>query len=167
MPGLAAVSETPAVARLPGGDLPYLLRRSPRASRLRVTIHPERGVVVTIPLSARRGWSRPETVVTGFLREREPWVRRHLARQADVTQTVAAIGCEFDILPHVLAAGQFNRLMTFNRKSGARETFGLLLGGGWRVEVIVHPTHRGVHRSVKGNAVAPPGKVERDWRLIR
>ncbi len=74
--------ECPAVARLPGGDLHYTLRRSPRATRLRVTIHPERGVVVTIPSATRRGWARPDPLVTGFLAEREPWVRRHLARQA-------------------------------------------------------------------------------------
>jgi len=74
--------ETPAVARLPGGDLGYTLRRSPRATRLRVTIHPGRGVVVTVPPAARRGWARPEPLITRFLAEREPWVRRHLARQA-------------------------------------------------------------------------------------
>jgi predicted metal-dependent hydrolase len=75
------VTEAPAVARLPGGDLAYTLRRSPRATRLRVTIHPERGVVVTVPASRRRGWARPEALVTSFLAERELWVRRHLARQ--------------------------------------------------------------------------------------
>jgi predicted metal-dependent hydrolase len=75
-------TERPAVARLPGGDLPYTLRRSPRATRLRVTIHPERGVVVTIPAATRRGWAGPDKVITGFLADREPWVRRHLARQA-------------------------------------------------------------------------------------
>ena len=76
------VTESAAVARLPGGVLPYVLRRSPRASRLRVTINAERGVVVTVPPAARRGWARPEPVITAFLAEREPWVRRHLARQA-------------------------------------------------------------------------------------
>ena len=64
------------------GDIPYMLRRSPRATRLRVTIHPERGVVVTVPTAARRGWSRPEAMIEAFLAEREPWVRRHLGRQA-------------------------------------------------------------------------------------
>jgi len=77
-----AAVETGAVARLPGGPLAYTLRRSPRATRLRVTIHPERGVVVTVPAAARRGWSRPESVIEAFLAEREPWVRRHLGRQA-------------------------------------------------------------------------------------
>ena len=41
------------------GDLPYVLRRSPRATRLRVTVHPERGVVVTVPPTSRRGWGAP------------------------------------------------------------------------------------------------------------
>jgi predicted metal-dependent hydrolase len=80
--GTVEATEGPAVARLPGGDLPYTLRRSPRAARLRVTIHPERGVVVTIPAASRRGWARPESLIAGFLADREPWVRRHLARQA-------------------------------------------------------------------------------------
>ncbi len=60
----------------------YTLRQSPRATRLRVTIHPARGVVVTVPEAARRGWRRPESQVHAFLTDREPWIRRHLARQA-------------------------------------------------------------------------------------
>ena len=74
--------ESRIVAHLRGGDLDYTLRRSARATRLRVTIHPERGVVVTVPLAARHGWRRPESVVATFLAEREPWLRRHLDRQA-------------------------------------------------------------------------------------
>jgi predicted metal-dependent hydrolase len=72
--------ETMVVARLPGGDLEYTLRRSPRARRLRVTIHPERGVVVSLPLAARRGWGRPEALVDRFLAEREGWIRGHIGR---------------------------------------------------------------------------------------
>ena len=74
--------ESHAVAHLPGGALRYTLRRSPRAIRLRVAIHPDRGVVVTVPAAARRGWRRPESVIDEFLAAREPWIRRHLARQA-------------------------------------------------------------------------------------
>lgn len=79
-----AVTETPALARLSGGDLPYILRRSPRARRLRVTIHPERGVVVSLPPASHRGWARPEPMVHEFLAEREGWIRRHLHRQGAV-----------------------------------------------------------------------------------
>jgi predicted metal-dependent hydrolase len=78
----AAATETGQVARLPGGDLAYTLRRSPRARRLRVVIHPDRGVVVTMPLASRRGWGRTDGLVVDFLAEREAWLRRHLDSQA-------------------------------------------------------------------------------------
>ena len=74
--------ETDEVVRLSGGDLPYTLRRSPRARRLRVVIHPERGVVVTLPAAARLGRGGADRVIREFLGEREPWLRRHLGRQA-------------------------------------------------------------------------------------
>jgi predicted metal-dependent hydrolase len=76
----AEVDETRVIARLPGGDLPYVLRRSPRARRLRVTIHPERGVVVTVPVRMPGGRGGTERLIREFLAEREPWVRRHLDR---------------------------------------------------------------------------------------
>lgn len=71
---------------------PYELRRSPRARRLRVTIDPRRGLVVTVPAASRRGWARPEPVVEQFLRERESWVRRHLDRLAGQRADLAARG---------------------------------------------------------------------------
>lgn len=73
--------ETGEVVRLPGGDLAYTLRRSPRARRLRVVVHPERGVVVTLPKAARLGRGGADRVVREFLADREPWLRRHLDRQ--------------------------------------------------------------------------------------
>lgn len=80
--GPAHAVETDEVARLPGGDLRYTLRRSPRARRLRVVIHPERGVVVTLPAAARLGRGGAERVIREFLGEREVWLRRHLDRHA-------------------------------------------------------------------------------------
>ena len=53
-------TETDAVAQLPGGPIAYTLRRSPRSRGLRVVIHPDRGMVVTVPLATRRGWANPE-----------------------------------------------------------------------------------------------------------
>lgn len=87
----AAFSETAAVAALTQGTLPYTLRRSPRARRLRVTVDPRHGVVVTVPAgrSARRDVSRD---VETFLREREAWLRRHLDRHAVQRARLAARG---------------------------------------------------------------------------
>jgi predicted metal-dependent hydrolase len=85
-------TEHPAIARLAGGPVSYTLRRSPRARTLRVVIHPDRGVVVTVPDAGRRGWSDAERHVATFLGERERWLRRHLARQADARDELAARG---------------------------------------------------------------------------
>jgi len=73
--------ETPAVARLPGGDLAYTLRRSARARRLRLTVDPRRGVIATVP-GVRTGEPAARGLVEPFLAQREAWIRRHLAHQA-------------------------------------------------------------------------------------
>jgi predicted metal-dependent hydrolase len=85
------VSERPTVVHLPGGPLPYTLRHSPRARTLRVVIHPERGVVVTVP-ATRAAMVDGERRAAEFLGQREAWVRRHVARQADLAATLAARG---------------------------------------------------------------------------
>jgi len=68
--------------RLDGRSIDYVLRRSARSRGLRVTIDPRLGLVVSVPPATRRGWSRPEGHVEGFLRERAAWVIRHLDRLA-------------------------------------------------------------------------------------
>jgi predicted metal-dependent hydrolase len=60
----------------------YRLRRSARSRGLRVTIDARDGLVVSVPIAARRGWAHPEARVEGFLRERQAWVVRHLDRLA-------------------------------------------------------------------------------------
>ncbi len=69
-----------------------MLRRSTRSRGLRVTIDPARGIVVTVPPATRRGWAHPEADIERFLRERERWIRRHLARQAAQAAELAARG---------------------------------------------------------------------------
>jgi len=88
----SGLGEEVRTAVLPTGRLEYVLRRSARSRGLRVTIDPVRGVVVSVPPAARRGWARPEGAVERFLGEREAWVRRHLARQARQREAVAARG---------------------------------------------------------------------------
>jgi predicted metal-dependent hydrolase len=83
--------EVRAIA-LPGGRLDYVLRRSARSRGVRVTIDHRRGVVVSVPLASRRGWARPERDVERFLGEREPWIRRHLARRDRQRAAVEARG---------------------------------------------------------------------------
>jgi predicted metal-dependent hydrolase len=91
-PARRIVTEEPATVDLPGGRLGYVLRRSSQARTLRVVIDPAKGVIVTIPGPNRRGWARPEPHIAAFLAEREPWIRRHLARQAAERAALAARG---------------------------------------------------------------------------
>ena len=71
---------------------PYVLRRSTRSRRLRITIDPEQGLVVTVPPATRRGWAHPEGMIEEFLRSRDAWIRRHLERQGRQQAELAARG---------------------------------------------------------------------------
>jgi len=71
------------VVHLPGGPIPYTLRRSARSRSVRVVVDPQRGVIVTVP-ATRAGRVDGERRAAEFLGQRERWVRGHLARfQAD------------------------------------------------------------------------------------
>ena len=89
--------------------VPYVLRRSARSRRLRITIDPEAGLVVTVPPANRRGWAHPEATIDSFLREREAWIRRHLDEHARQRAELRARGGIEDgaMLRHL---GEFHRL---------------------------------------------------------
>jgi predicted metal-dependent hydrolase len=89
--GMLRTMEGPAIAQLAGGPVPYTLRHSPRARGIRVVLHPERGVVVTVP-TARTARGDRERLATVFLAEREAWLRRHLGRQAALAAELVARG---------------------------------------------------------------------------
>ena len=112
--------EAPAIAPLPGGPLPYTLRHSPRARGLRVVVHPDRGVVVTVP-STRSGRLDGERRAIEFLIDREPWLRRHLARHADVRAELAARGGARDggCVP---LEGRLHRVRVVPAVSGSRRS---------------------------------------------
>jgi predicted metal-dependent hydrolase len=131
------VTETAATVRLPGGPLAYTLRRSPRSRGLRVVIHPDRGVVVTVPAAGRRGWSDPERHVATFLAEREPWLRRHLERQATERAELAARGGLRDGAT-IRFRGDLHRLRMTPARAGIRRSSVERIGGADEDELIVH-----------------------------
>lgn len=115
-----AAIETPAVAELPGGPLAFTLRHSPRARGLRVVVHPERGVVVTVPAS-RVAVQDGQRRAVAFLGEREAWLRRHLEQQAVVAATIAARGGATDggLVPF---RGRLHRVRVVPAVSGVRRS---------------------------------------------
>jgi predicted metal-dependent hydrolase len=129
--------ETSAVARLPGGPLAYTLRRSTRSRGLRVVIHPDRGVVVTVPAAGRRGWADPERHVGAFLAEREPWLRRHLAHQARDRAILEARGGLRDGAT-IRFRGDLHRLRLVPARAGARRSWVERVGGADEDELLIH-----------------------------
>lgn len=128
--------ETRAVAHLDGGPIAYTLRRSPRARTLRAVIHPERGLVVTVPSPRRRGWADAERHVTVFLGAREGWVRRHLARQAEAQAELAARGGVRDGATFRFR-GELHGLRIVSAP-GRRRSSVERVGGEDRDELVVH-----------------------------
>ncbi|MEP6639597.1 MAG: SprT family zinc-dependent metalloprotease [Chloroflexota bacterium] len=99
----------------------YVLRRSARSRRLRITIDPEHGLVVTVPLATRRGWAHPERIIDDFLRDREPWIQRHLDRQAHERAELRARGGLRDGAA-IGYLGELHRLRVAPAASGRRST---------------------------------------------
>ena len=128
--------ETPARARLPGGDLAYTLRRSARARRLRVTIDPRRGVIATVP-GVRTPEGRARALVEPFLAEREGWLRRHLARHAATAAGLAAAGPLRDgsLLRY---RGEPHRVRVLAGSPGSRRSHVERVGGEDEDQLVVH-----------------------------
>jgi predicted metal-dependent hydrolase len=136
-----AAVESEAVARLPGGDLRYVLRRSSRARRLRLTVHPERGVVVTVPVNGRGERLASERLVTSFLAEREPWIRGHLGRNAatrDRLQERPAL----DEGRVILYRGEPHRVRVTAAAPGTRASRVTRVGGDVEDELVVERATR-------------------------
>ena len=100
-------------------------------------IHPERGVVVTVPATGRRGWTDPERHIRTFLAEREPWLRRHLAKQAHDRAELAARGGLRDGAM-IRFRGDLHRLRLVPARTGLRRSSVERIGGAEEDEIIVH-----------------------------
>lgn len=138
---VALVTEREVTARLPGGELTYVLRRTPRARRLRLVVHPDRGLVVTLPPASSRGWANPDAVVEAFLVEREPWIRRHLDRHA-VTREQLAARPPLTAGREILYLGVPHRVRLGSAPVGARATSVSRVGGDGGDELVVERVAR-------------------------
>jgi predicted metal-dependent hydrolase len=115
---------------------PYTLRRSARARRLRVTIDPVHGLIVTVPPATRRGWAHPERDIERFLREREGWVRRHLTGHARQRAELAARGGLRDGAT-IRFRGELHTLRIVPANAGSRRSTVTREGGDSGDELVV------------------------------
>ncbi|HEY2569997.1 MAG TPA: SprT family zinc-dependent metalloprotease [Solirubrobacteraceae bacterium] len=65
-------------------DIPYTVRRSSRARRVRVNVHAHAGVEVVLPVRA------PERAAAAAVRELRPWIERRLGEAQEALARVAA-----------------------------------------------------------------------------
>ena len=146
--GHPAVSPSTSMAaeRLP----PYLLRRSPRSRGLRVVVDPMKGLVVSVPPASRRGWAHPEPMIERFLREREPWVRRHLDRLAGQRAEMAARGGVRDGAT-IRYRGELHVLRVLPASPGARRST-VTREGGLEADELVVRTAASDHRPIRRDA---------------
>jgi predicted metal-dependent hydrolase len=68
------------------GEIPYTIRRSARARRVRVNVHAGSGVEVVLPPRA------PERAAAAAVSELRPWIERRLAEVRDALAQVAERG---------------------------------------------------------------------------
>jgi len=115
---------------------PYTLRRSPRSRRMRVTIDPALGVVVTVPPATRRGWAHPEAAIERFLRERESWLRRHVDAMARERADLAARGGLTDGAA-IRYRGELHRLRIVSAAPGTRRSSVARVGAEDGDEIVV------------------------------
>jgi predicted metal-dependent hydrolase len=93
-------------------------------------------LVVTVPPATRRGWAHPEADIERFLREREPWVRRHLGRHANERAELAARGGLRDGAS-IRYRGEFHRLRIADAPAGTRRSSVAREGGTDGDELVV------------------------------
>jgi predicted metal-dependent hydrolase len=86
--------------RRPTREIPYTVRRSARARRVRVNVHAHTGVEVVLPTRA------PERAAAVAVSELRPWIERRLAEAREVRARIAAragtvpyLGAPLELVP--------------------------------------------------------------------
>jgi predicted metal-dependent hydrolase len=95
--------------------IPYRIRRSERARRVRVTVDPALGVEVVLPRRA------PEREAAAAVRELRPWIERRVAELHRAQTAVAARG---DTVPYL---GETLQLVSEPGRTRAHRRAGILL----------------------------------------
>jgi predicted metal-dependent hydrolase len=81
----------------PLSEIPYTVRRSSRARRVRVNVHAHSGVEVVLPARA------PERAAAAAIIELRPWIERRLAETRLMLERIAARGATVPYLDETLA----------------------------------------------------------------
>ena len=120
-PAASPIEESERRISLSSGSLSYILRRTPRARGLRLSVDGRHGLLVTVPPATRRGWARPDERIETFIRERERWIRRHLGRfEREQAEAAARGGATDGGLVHY--RGELHRVRVMSAPLSARRS---------------------------------------------
>ena len=143
--------------RLGSTAVDYLLRRNPRSRGIRLTVDGRRGLVVSVPPAARRGWADPDPLIESFLHERRAWVLRQVARLERERAEIAAHGAPDDG-GSVYYRGELHRIRVLAREGtgagASRRSTVERTGADTGDELVVRPGSRD-RRSIE--------RVLEDW----
>jgi predicted metal-dependent hydrolase len=90
------VSDTARTSPDTAREIPYTVRRSTRARRVRVNVHAHTGVEVVLPARA------PERAAAAAVSELRPWIERRLAEGREVLEQLARRGSTVPYLNRTL-----------------------------------------------------------------
>ena len=161
-------------------DIPYTVRRSSRARRVRVNVHAHTGVEVVLPTRA------PERAAAAAVSELRPWIERRLSDAREVLEriaeragTVPYLGAPLELVPQagrtrvhrrgerlLVPAGDARpALERFYRRSARTEIAPRLD----RATALAGSSYRGL--SIRGQrtrwaSCSADGRMNFNWRLL-
>ncbi len=161
-------------------QIPYTVRRSKRARRVRVNVHAHSGVEVVLPARA------PERAAAAAVSELRPWIERRLAEARQVQARIAAragtlpyLGTALELVPQpgrtrvhrrgeqllVPAAEAAPAIERFYRRA-AREEIAARLE---RATTLAGSSYSGLDiraQRTRWASCSPSGRMSFNWRLL-
>ena len=100
------------VREIPAEDIPYTVRRSARARRVRVNVHVHSGVEVVLPVRT------PERAAAAAVSELRPWIERRLDEAREALERISARGATLPYLGTSLVLSPQAGRTRVHRKDG-------------------------------------------------
>jgi predicted metal-dependent hydrolase len=161
-------------------DIPYTIRRSTRARRVRVNVHAHTGVEVVLPARA------PERAAAAAVSELRPWIERRLSDAQDVLARIAArggtvpyLGSSLELVPQagrtrahrsgerlLVPTGDARPAIERFYRRAARAEIALRLD---RATALVGSSYSGLSiraQRTRWASCSPGGRMSFNWRLL-
>jgi predicted metal-dependent hydrolase len=161
-------------------EIPYTVRRSARARRVRVNVHAHAGVEVVLPARA------PERAAAAAVSELRPWIERRLQEARDVRARIAAragtlpyLGQSLELVPQpgrtrahrsgerlLVPAGDARPAIERFYRRAARAEIGARLDHATAVAGSAYSALDIRAQRTRWASCSPKGRMSFNWRLL-